>query len=160
MSPTAPLSLRIIERIITVLKAIVAGDDYFYTPYAVEKKFVHWEEASVKADKPLYMVFRDSGGRTEFAGTDLYDEHWFINIKGYVKHNSDTVTPLERAIRDIQKAINDDSKSGAAGSLGALGVQTTFEEPPTTDNGYLSSQGFGYFEQRVKVISTGDFGEL
>lgn len=160
MTPIDPLALQIIDRIITALKAIKAGDDFFYTPYDVAKKFVHWEEAKVKASRPLYMVFRDSGGSIEFAGTNLYDEHWFINVKGYVKHNSDTVTPLEKAIRDIQKAINDDSKSSDAGSLGRLGIQVIFEEPPTTDNGYLSSQGFGFFEQRVKVISTGDFGEL
>lgn len=160
MSPTDPLSLQIIERIITVLEAIVAGVDFNYTPYSVAKKFVHWEEASVKANRPLYMVFRDSGGSIVFAGTDLYDETWYVSIKGYVKHNSDTVTPLERAIQDIQKAINNDSKSGAAGSLGALGVQTIFEEPANTDNGYLSSQGFGFFDQRLKIITSGDFGEL
>ena len=160
MTPTDPMSLKIIDRIVTILQAIIAGDSYFFTPYDVAKKFVHWEEAKVKANRPQYMIFRDSGGRTEFAGTNLYDEHWFINVKGYVKHNSDTVTPLEKAIRDIQKAINDDSKSDAAGSLGQLGIQVIFEEPPSTDNGYLSSQGFGFFEQRVKVISTGDFGEL
>lgn len=160
MPPTDPLSLKTIDRIITVLKAITAGDDFFFTPYDVAKKFVHWEEAKVKAGKPLYMVFRDSGGSIEFAGTDLYDEHWYLNVKGYVKDNSDTVTPLTRAIRDIRKAINDDSKSGDAGTLGALGVQTTFDEPPETDNGYLSVVGLGFFDQRVKVITTGDFGEL
>lgn len=160
MAPTNPLTQQIIERIIVVLKAITAGDNYFYTPYDVAKKFVHWQEAPVTPTKPHYMVFRDSGGSIDFAGTNSYDETWYINIKGYVKDNADTVTKLERAIRDIRKAINDDSKSGAAGSLGTIGVQTLFEEPPSTDNGYLSSEGFGYFEQRVKVITSGDFGEL
>lgn len=160
MPPTNPLTQQIIERIITVLKAIVAGDNYFYTPYDVAKKFVHWEEARLTPDKPHYMIFRDSGGSIEFAGTNQYDETWYINIKGYVKDNSDTVTKLERAIRDIRKAINDDSKSAAAGSLGALGIQTIFEEPPETDNGYLSVEGFGFFDQRVKIITSGDFGEL
>jgi len=160
MAPTNPLALQIIDRIIAVLKGITAGDDFFFTPYDVAKKFIHWEEAVLTPTKPHYMVFRDSGGSIEFAGTDLYDEHWYINIKGYVKDNSDTVTKLEKAIRDIRKAINDDSKSAVAGSLGALGVQTIFEEPPSTDNGYLSSEGFGFFEQRVKIITSGDFGEL
>lgn len=160
MPPVDPLSLKVIDRVVVVLKAITAGSDFFFTPYDVIKKFVHWEEANVKAGKPLYMVFRDSGGMIEFAGTDLYDEHFYLNVKGYVKDNSDTVTPLERAIRDIRKAINDDSKSAAAGSLGALGIQTIFEEPPETDNGYLSVEGFGFFDQRVKIITSGDFGEL
>jgi len=160
MSPTDSLTLQAIDRVITVLKAIVAGDDYFYTPYDVAKKFIHWQESPVTPTKPHYMVFRDSGGSIEFSGTNQYDETWYINIKGYVKDNADTVTKMERAIRDIRKAINDDSKSAEAGSLGVIAVQTIFEAPPETDNGYLSSEGFGFFDMRVKVITSGDFGEL
>jgi len=160
MSPTDPLTLQIINRIITVLKAIVAGDNYFYTPHDVAKKFVHWEQATLSPTKPLYMIFRDSGGSIEFSGTNQYDETWYINIKGYVKDNADTVTKMERAIRDIRKAINDDSKSAEVGSLGDIAEQTIFETPPETDNGYLSSEGFGFFDMRVKVITSGDFGEL
>lgn len=160
MTPTNPLTQQIIERIIAVLEAITMGDDFFYTPAAVAKRFVHWREASFSPDKPYYMVFRDSGGTIEYIGHELYCEDWNINVKGYVQDNSDTVTKLERAIRDIRKAINDDSKSETAGSLGALAAAVTIEEPPDSDNGYLSLEGIGFFDQRIRIRTDGDFGEL
>ena len=161
MAPgTNPLTQQIIERIITVLEAITTGDDFFYTPAAVAKRFVHWREASFTADKPYYMVFRDSGGVINYIGENLYCEDYFINIKGYIKDNNDTVTRLERAIRDIKKAINDDSASETAGTLGALAAAVTIEEPPETDNGYLSLEGIGFFDQRIRIRIDGDFGEL
>lgn len=160
MTPTNPLTQQIIERIITVLEAITTGDDFFYTPAAVTKRFVHWREASYTADKPYYMVFRDSGGTIEYIGENLYCEDYFINIKGYVKDNNDTVTRLERAIRDIKKAINDDSKGEGTGTLGALAAAVTIEEPPETDNGYLSLEGIGFFDQRIRIRIDGEFGEL
>lgn len=158
--PTSPLTQQVIERIITVLAEITTGANYFYTPAAVIKRFVHWREASFSPDKPIYMVFRDSGGTIEYIGNELYCEDWVVNVKGYVQDNADTVTKLERAIRDIRKAINDDSKSGVAGSLGAITAAVTIEEPPETDNGYLSLEGIGFFDQRIRIRTDGDFGEL
>jgi len=160
MSPTNPLTQQIIERVITVLEDMTAGDDFFYTAFAVIKRYVHWREAKFTASKPLYMVFRDSGGVITQIGENLYCADYFINVKGYVQDPSDTVTKLERAIRDIRKAINDDSKSESAGSLGDLGAAVTIEEPPETDNGYLSLEGFGFFDQRIRIRIDGDFGEL
>lgn len=157
-SPTDPKRLQVIDRIVTVLTAITAGANYFYTPYAVQKRFVHWAEA---AGFPLYMVFSATGGKVELGGApDLYDEDFLVSIKGYVQDSTDTVSKMERAIRDIRKAINDDSKSGAAGSLGAMCVEVAIEEPPETDNGYLSLEGFGFFDQRIRIKIAGDFGEL
>lgn len=160
MAPTNPLTQQIIDRIIAVLAAITAGDNFFYTPAAVAKRFVLWREASFTPSKPYYMVFRDSGGVVNYIGENLYCEDWNITVKGYVQDNSDTVTKLERAIRDIRKAINDDSKSEAAGTLGALGAAVTIEEPPETDNGYFSLEGIGFFDQRIRIRTDGDFGEL
>ena len=161
MAPgTNPLTQQIIERIITVLEAITTGSDFFYTPTAVTKRFVHWREASFTADKPYYMVFRDSGGEINYIGDNNYRADYFINVKGYVKDNNDTVTRLERAIRDVCKAINDDSKGETAGSLGIIAAAVTIEEPPETDNGYLSLEGIGFFDQRIRIRIDGEFGEL
>jgi len=155
--PNDPISLKVLNRIVTVLRAITAGANYFYTPYQVSKRFVHWGEAD---GFPVYMVFRDSGGRIETSGTDLYDEDMTITIKGIIQDEEDTVTKMERAIRDVRKAINDDAKSGAAGSLGVLAVETRIEEAPETDNGYLSLEGYGYFDQKIRVKTCGDYDEL
>ena len=160
MAPTNPLTQQIIERVITVLEAITAGDNFFFTPFEVIKRYVHWREARLTPTKPLYMVFRDSGGVITNIGENRYEDDYFINIKGYVQDPSDTVTKLERAIRDVCKAINDDSASEAAGSLGALAAAVTIEEPPETDNGYLSLEGFGFFDQRIRIRIDGNFGEL
>jgi len=160
LAPTNPLTQQVIERVITVLEDITAGDDFFYTPFAVIKRYVHWREARFTATKPLYMVFRDSGGVITAIGENLYCEDYFINIKGYVQDPSDTVTKLERAIRDIKKVINDDSKGETVGTLGTLAAAVTIEEPPETDNGYLSLEGIGFFDQRIRVRIDGDFGEL
>lgn len=160
MAPTNPLTQQIIERVVTVLAAITTGSNYFYTPADVIKRYVHWREAGLSPDNPLYMVFRDSGGVITYIGENNYCADYFINVKGYVQDNSDTVTKLERAIRDVCKAINDDSKGESAGTLGALAAAVTIEEPPETDNGYLSLEGIGFFDQRIRVRIDGEFGEL
>jgi len=160
MAPTDPKTQQVIERIVTVLAAITAGANYFYTPIDVIKRYVHWREAKLAPTRPLYMVFRDSGGTITYIGENNYCADYFINVKGYVQDASDTVTKLERAIRDICKAINDDSKGESAGTLGALAAAVTIEEPPETDNGYLSLEGFGFFDQRIRIRIDGEFGEL
>jgi hypothetical protein len=160
MAPTDPLTQQIIERVVTVLAAITAGSDFFYTPADVIKRYVHWREANLSPDNPLYMVFRDSGGTITYIGENNYCADYFINVKGYVQDNNDTVTKMERAIRDVCKAINDDSKGESAGTLGALAAAVTIEEPPETDNGYLSLEGVGFFDQRIRVRIDGEFGEL
>ena len=162
-SPANPKRLQVVDRVVVVLSAITAGANYFYTPcLPVRKRFVHWAEASgLNPDNPFYMVFSATGGKVELGGApDLYDEDFYISIKGYVKDHVDTETKKERAIRDIRKAINDDSKSGVAGSLGTLCIEVAIEEPPETDNGYLSLEGFGFFDQRIRIRIDGDFGEL
>lgn len=147
MPATAPKRLQIIDRVIAVLKTIVNGADYFYTPYDVAKRFCHWTEP---VGYPYYMVFAGSGGKIE-NNTGVYEEDWYITIKGYVKDDLDTTTVMERCLRDIRKAINADMESGSAGSLAALNAVVLFEEPAMTDDGYLSAEGFGFFDQRVHV---------
>ncbi len=160
MAPTNPLSQQCIDRIVTVLAAITAGDNYFYTPFDVIKEYMIWREAKLTADKPLYMVARASGGVITYIGENLYELEFMISVQGYVQDPSDAVTRLCRAIRDIQKAINDDSKSETAGTLGALAAAVTMEESPETDNGYFSPEDVGWFDQRIRVRIDGDFGEL
>ena len=155
-----PLRLQVIDRIVAVLKGIVAGAVYFYTPGGVEKRFVHWTEAK---NFPTYMVFTGSGGTVGLSGAaggdSEYTEDFFVSVKGIVKDSEDTVTRLERCIADVRKAIDLDSQSGEPGTLGAIAVQTTFEDSPDTDDGYLSLEGFGFFDQRVRVSIAGNMGE-
>ena len=135
---------------------IMVGDDYHRTPYEVIARFVHWREAS---GYPLYMVYIESSEPPEFAGTELYDQDVIFTIKGYVKHDSDTLKEMLYSMADIRKAINADSKSGAAGTLGTLTVQTRISDF-WTDNGYLSLEGLGFFELKIAVTVSGDEGEM
>lgn len=135
---------------------ITVGDDYHRTPYDVTARFVHWREAS---GYPLYMVYIESSEPPEFAGTELYDQNVIFTIKGYVKHDSDTLKEMLYSMADIRKAINTDSKSGVAATLGTLTVQTRIQDF-WTDDGYLSLEGFGFFNLRISVTISGDEGEL
>jgi hypothetical protein len=159
MPPAIPLRLQAINRIVAVLQAISAGATYFYTPGAVVKRFVHWGECK---SFPTYMVFTASGGKVELSGAagddSEYTEDFYVSVKGIVKDSVDTVTRLENCIADIRKAIDADSRSGAAGSLGVLAVETRIEESPETDDGYLSLEGFGFFDQKIRVSIAGVMG--
>jgi hypothetical protein len=156
--PTTPPRLLVLERIVTVLKSIAAGANYFYTP-KVEKRFVHWAEANYF---PTYMVFPGSGGRIEIESTQNYDEDMIVSIKGIVKDSIDPGSVIEKCLCDIRRAIDIDSRSGVAGTLGALTNEAVFEEGPTTDDGYLSLEGFGFFDQplRVKIGLGSNYGNL
>ena len=63
-------------------------------------------------------------------------------------------------MRDIRKAIKADFLSDGAGSLGTICVHVDIDEPPDTDDGYLSLQGFGFFDQRIRIEISGDMEDL
>jgi len=160
MPPSAnPLRLQVIDRIVTVLSAITTGSDYFFTPGQVAKRFMHSDEVQAY---PCYMVMAgDKGGAITSQGLPYHhDEIFTVSIKGVISDDADTVTKCEQALRDIRKAIHADSISGAAGSLGVIAVSVWIVEGPDMDDGFLSLQGFGYFDQKVQVTINGEFGEL
>lgn len=159
MAPAIPLRLQVINRIVAVLQAITTGTTYFYTPGTVAERLMHLDECKAF---PTYMVFTAPGPKPELSGAagleSEYTEDVFVSIKGIVKDAADTVTRLENSIADIRKAINADSMSGAVGSLGALAVETSIETLET-DDGYLSLEGFGFFDQKIRVSIAGKIGE-
>lgn len=163
MPPADNKIKKVIDRVITVLNAITAGANYHYTPYKVTKRFIHWAEAD---GFPTYMVHLDSGGEVEYSGEQTWDLTFYISVKGIVDTSlsggdvENTVDPLVYAWRDVTKAIDDDAKSPSVNTLGDLTVQVRIDEPPETDNGYLALEGFGFFDQRIRVQITGEFGTL
>jgi len=158
LTPEQSIRLKVRERIVVVLGAIVTGTDYWKAPYEVARRFIGWMEAK---GFPTYMVMIGTGGNTDLAGApDEYEEEFNVTIKGIVQDNEDPTAAIEHCVQDIRKAINRDSKSGVAGSLGALCDQVIQEEGIETDNGYLSVEGFGYFEFLVHIKIHGDYGVL
>jgi hypothetical protein len=153
-TPAVPLRLQVIDRIVAVLTAITEGADYFYKPSQVLKRLVAIEDCS---GFPVVMVFPVSGGAIENIGPDRYDEVLEVLIKGYVKDTTDPVTIIERFLRDVRKAINDDARSGTAGSLGVIATNFEFPASPEVE---FSIDGFGGFDQRLRMTITGAFGTL
>ena len=155
--PTLPKRLQAIERIIDVLKAISAGSNYFYSAYEVNRRFKHWDELN---GSPTYSVHTDSGGELVELTDHKYDETFVVVVKGVIDNMDDPVGTLEKCIRDVRTAIDADSFHGGTGTLSRLAVRTRIAGPPDTDNGNLSLIGKAYFEQRIEITISGDFGEL
>ncbi|UCD07619.1 MAG: hypothetical protein JSW41_01465 [Candidatus Aenigmatarchaeota archaeon] len=153
MPPADPKRLKAINRVQTVLKAIQAGDNYFKTPYEVVKRALTEEECR---GFPTYQVFADIGEGVQFAGYHLYNEKMTIFVFGICSHHEDPVTENERCIRDIRKAIKDDSQSSAPESLKGMGCITDIKECPVT--GYQGT--YGFLRQKINIEFSGDFGEL
>lgn len=159
--PSDPLRLKVINRLVDVLKNIEEGTDYFYTPHKVAKGFI-----AEPPGYPIYMVTSESiqgagGGTLEMHSDGQWDETYYIAISGIVQDAGDVVTPLERAIRDVRKAIDTDFRSGApAGSLLTLATSLVFDDPPTIEYGFEGTGFFGYFSQRLKITVSGEFGEI
>jgi len=149
--PDTPKRLQVLDRIVTVLQSIQAPN-YFYSPGSVSRRFVHWAEAP---GYPCYMVFTGSDGKAEPTGNAgplvEYTEEFDVSVKGYVKDDTDTIAVMEKCIADIKRAIFADFRSQVSGSLGSLAVNVEFLEPPITDEGYLSLEGFGFFDLRVRI---------
>ncbi len=156
-----PKRLQLIDRVIAVLRTIDAGTDhYFYTPHEVTKRMIHYREAT---GYPTYMVHTDSATETPQTLSDHgYDEVVAISVKGIVDaEDGDAVTKLERCVRDIRYALDQDSRGTDSDSIGAVSADGHIVfDSLETDNGYLGLEGFGYFDQRILVRMTGDWGEL
>jgi len=158
-APTSPLRLQVIDRVLAVLKEINAGTSFFYTPYEVVKRLKNFNECG---GFPTYMVFFGSASGSPEAHLDNeYVETLTLSIQGWVDMElGEPQTKLCKCIRDVQKAINDDSKSTVTGSLGQLTSGMCDIGSVETDNGGFSLQGFAFFEQQVSVKLVGDWGEL
>jgi len=156
--PTDPKRLKVVDRVIYVLEHITAGADYFLTPYEVNRRFKTWTEVS---GSPTYSVHLDSGGLVEQGIDHNYDVTFYISVRGIIMDMDNPVGTLIKSNRDVQKAINEYAVNRTdTGSLSYLATHVWIEESPNTDNGDYSVLGQAGFEQRIKIVISGDFGEL
>jgi len=149
-----PKRLQIIERWVTVLKAMRQGDGYWYTASEVVKQIVHEREVTAF---PFYMVeYESSPGPPKSNLNHGFTEDLAVIVKGACDHEAgDTTTKLERCIRDVRTAIDADTSSGVAGSLGALGVIVTIDALEIEHD-----EKYGYFNQRFIAHIRGDWRSL
>ena len=159
MPPSDPLRLQVADRFVTVLTTIEAGDNYFYTPHKVAKIPLDYEKAKYGN---LYQVFtgEDAGSIADYYQHEVYDETFYISVIGIVHDRADLVSKVEKAVRDVRYAIDQDSKSGAAGSLGVLTVQVRIDESPMMEYFSEERDSFAQFDQKFRVHITGDIGDL
>jgi hypothetical protein len=151
-----PKRLQVIDRIVEVLKGITAGADYFYTPVDVRKGFV-----ISPSGYPTYVVRSEAGGEIEMHSDSQWRESFYVAIHGAVQEIGDAVTPLERALRDVRKAIEQDFQPAAgAGSLITLATSIVFDTPPEIDYGPEGQGPLAFFSQRVRITIDGEFGEI
>lgn len=156
MAPSEPLRLTILKRFETVLKAIVAGDDFFFTPHKVSKHPIEYELAKYG---PLYQVYSgDEAGPVDYTvGHLTRDETFYVNIQGIVHDRADLTTKLERALCDIRKALDEDAISSTAGTLGQLTDYAKMDESAMM--AYFSDEedDFALFNQKWIIHITGTY---
>lgn len=145
-----PLRQQVVDRIVTVLGAITAGADFWAKPLVLRRAIDPKEAASF----PVYGVFTGDGQDPEESEGEVR-EVFEVVVKGIVQSTADTVRAQERAIADIRKAIDRDSRLGTAGTLGALTVSVRLGKS-ATDEGDNIREGLGYFAQWIKVRIFGD----
>lgn len=156
--PTDSLRLQVLDRFEAVLDSIEAGTDYFYTPHKVSKSPIPYELAK---HGPLYQIFlAEDVGNIPITGRENYDETYYISVEGVVHDRADLGTKIEKAIRDVRYAIDLDSKSAIAGTLGVLAVQIRIDESPEVAYFSEKHDNFAVFDQKFRVHITGDFGVL
>ena len=157
--PTDPLTLQVADRFEAVLDSIEAGTNYFYTPQKVSKYPLDFEDAKFGN---LYEVFvgEEAGSFVEVIGREAYDATFFITVVGTVFDRSDLVTKLIKSWRDVVYAIDQDSKSSTAGTLGVLGVQVRVDEGYEASYYAEGHDGFANFKQKFRCQISGDLGDL
>jgi len=152
MAPEIPMRLQVLNRFHAVLSVIQAGADYFYTPHKVEKAHISLEKAKYG---PVYWITQEGGEPLEDHSDLYYEEEFRIAVQGAIHDRKDPVSVLEKVLRDIRYAIDTDSRSGAAGSLGVLCLLVNIAESLSED-----FEDFKVFEQMFSVRIAGNYSTL
>lgn len=109
--PTDPIDEQILDKIATRLKALVAGTLYFYTPGEVARDWKNWDEIT---SFPFYGVIEGRRARPIDTYTKI-DAELTVTIVGWVKHEAQRRTVLNRAVADVIRAVYvDESWDGLA----------------------------------------------
>lgn len=156
MAPSEPLRLTILKRFETILAAITAGDDFFYTPHLISK---HPISRELSTWGPLFAVLTgDRTGPIDYTvGHVTRDETFYVDVRVVVHDDTDLTTKLERALTDIRKAIDEDAISSEVGSLGQLTVQTLMDESALVEYHSEGEDSFVTFNQPWRVDITGTY---
>jgi hypothetical protein len=160
--PTASTkSVKVRDRIIDILKEIVAGDYFYYTPGVVYDNFKNWKEREAY---PAYAVFFGPGGTWEERQGLQAAETFTIIVHGDFSDSEDAPKAVRLGLRDVRKAVMDDMTSSpvlviTGDSLGSLCDHLTLGAV-TTDNGVEAMVGSGWFDQEFAITISGKIEDL
>jgi hypothetical protein len=158
--PADPKSLQVVDRIVSVLKNVVAGADYFYTlGDNVIRGTQSFREITSFPYDLVYLASDSQEPEHQLDGTVI--KYLSIRVDGYVDGGveDDSIAMLIKHLRDVERAINEDSKSTAVGSLGQIADYAHVGQA-ITDEGMMAGDGLAGFSLSVLVAISGEWGEL
>jgi hypothetical protein len=154
--PVDPKSVRVRARVLEVLRDIVAGDNFYFTPGVVYDNFKNWKER--EAYPSYIVVFGGGGDWKEWSGLQAA-ETFILIVHGDFQDDEDAPAAVRKGVRDVRKAIMDDMVNGGAGSLQTLVDHLTLGAV-TTDNGAEAMLGSGWFDQEFAITISGEIEDL
>jgi len=143
--PVDPIDEQILAKIATRLKMLDAGVTYFYTPGEVARDWKNWDEVTTF---PFYGVIEGRRARPIDTYTTVTAE-LTVTIVGWVKHDQERRTVLNRAIADVIRAVYTDE------SWGGLALITKVAEI-VTDEAAVVAKPHAYFELTLAIDYTVD----
>jgi hypothetical protein len=154
-------SVEVRDRIIAILKEIVAGTNFYYTPGVVYDNFKNWKEREAY---PAYAVFYGAGGEWQERQGLQAAETFTIIVHGDFSDSEDAPKAVRLGLRDVRKCVMDDMTSSATidvpgDSLGTLCDHLTLGAT-TTDNGTEALLGSGWFDQEFQITISGKIEDL
>jgi hypothetical protein len=152
--PTDPKSIAVRDRVITVLRAIVQGNDYFFTSVV----FDNWKHFKEILEFPSYEVYFGPSQPLQHLSGGVAQETFTLIVHGRIQ-SDDPPGDVRRAIQDVRRALLADRINGAAGALSSL-LLTMFVGASQTDNGEEAEKGFGWFNQEFICTMYGAVEDL
>jgi hypothetical protein len=146
-----PLRLRVIDAVVSALKAIKKENGYYFTPAEVSTQAIVFQET---LSYPRYSVALEST-RVEERAYHSLDETMIVSIRGLIK-SPDPVRDILKASQDVRAALEASAVSGALRDLGAI----VNGGEMTTDAGLLSADRYGLFDLRFEILVSGYYDGL
>lgn len=138
--PTDPIDEQILQAIKTRLSGIAKGATYFFTPGEVSRDWKNFDEVKTF---PFYGIIEGTLVRAESTYTTVMVTLPVI-IVGWVRHETDRRSVLNRAVADLIRAIYIDETWGGL----ALITKVTSR---ISDEATVSAKPHAYFELNLQI---------
>ena len=103
MPPSNPIELQILDQILTELRVIVAGSDYFFTPQIVEKGYI--DPDNCQAYPALFVNLGGSQPRPDEVKSRRRATHLQVAIDGHINNEIDPHSDTIKLLADVKKAV-------------------------------------------------------